>query len=509
MKNTTRRARHEKLAPRRAVVDIGSNTVRLVIYGGPLRAPVTLWNEKVAPQLGKALDGSGGSIPEDAMDEAVAALARYRHIVRDLGIEQVDVVATAAAREASNGPEFLRRVAATGFDVKLLDGPEEARLSALGAIAAFRNARGTVADLGGGSLELIEIGDGECNDGVSLPLGTLRLAALRKKSHFRRRVSDMFDKAGWAGAQDRPLYMIGGTWRAFASCAMSARKYPLSDPHSYEMSLEKADELAAKLIRSKPAKLAEVRGVSPMRAEKLPHAAALLRVLLEELRPEKLVFSSWGLREGLLYDRLDPLDQARDPLIAGISAFAEQRYATITDATLLAAWTADMAHGDGETSERLRLAAGQLAIALHRVEPNLRLNYATEWALDKRWIGIDARGRAMICAALFGSLGRTAVPDALRVLADDDDLREAVGWGLAFRLARQLGASSKVSLTTSALRAKKKNLVLRLDKSRAALATWPVERDLEMLADWLGLSPKIKIGDFTFDEPDDGADFAS
>ncbi|GMM92926.1 Ppx/GppA family phosphatase [Qipengyuania sp. MTN3-11] len=501
--SSNRRVRPERPLPRRAVVDIGSNTVRLVIYGGPLRAPITLWNEKVAPQLGKALSGTGGAIPEEAMEEAIAAIARYRHIVEDLGIEQVDVVATAAARDATNGPEFMRRAAETGFDVRLLDGPEEARLSAMGAIAAFRDARGTVADLGGGSLELIAIGDGECKDGVSLPLGTLRLSALRKKAHFRRRVVELLAKEGWSGAHDGPLYMIGGTWRAFAACAMRARKYPLTDPHSFEMSVEEANELAAKLVRSKPAKLVEVRGVSPMRAEKLPDAAALLQVLLKELGPSKLVFSSWGLREGLIYDRLDPLDKARDPLIAAISAFASQRYATITDATLLAAWTADMAHGDGETSERLRLAAGQLAIALHRVEPNLRLNYATEWALDKRWIWLDARGRAMICAALFGSLGRTALPDALRELAGDDDLREAVGWGLAFRLARQLGASSKVSLTTSALRAKKKNLVLRLDKSRAALATWPVERDLEMLADWLGLTPKIKTGDFQFDEPDD------
>lgn len=499
----SRRPRAERPLPRRAVIDIGSNTVRLVIYGGPLRAPVTLWNEKVAPQLGKALDANGGAIPDEAMDEAIAALARYRHIVDDLGIEQVDAVATAAARDATNGPDLLRRAADAGFAVRLLEGTEEARLSALGVISAFRDARGTVADLGGGSLELIRIEGGECQDGISLPLGTLRLAALREKDHFRRRVADMLGETNWAPGTDEPLYLVGGTWRAFASFAMQARDYPLTDPHGFELGAEEADALAAQLVRSKPARLVDVRGVSAMRAEKLPDAAALLRVMLKELRPERLVFSSWGLREGLLYDRLDPLEKSRDPLIAGISAFAAQRHATITDAALLAAWTADMAHGDGETSERLRLAAGQLAIALHRVEPNLRVNYATEWALDKRWVWVDARGRAMICAALFGSLGRTALPDTLRLLAGDDDLREAVGWGLAFRLARQLGASSRVSLTTSALRAKKKNLVLLLDRSRADLVTWPVERDLEMLAGWLSLSPKVKIGDFSFDEVDD------
>ena len=497
--------RNPRPVPRRAVVDIGSNTVRLVIYGGPLRAPVTLWNEKVAPQLGSELT-SKGAIPEKAMTEALAALARYRHIVDDLGIEEVDAVATAAAREASNGEDFLRRAREIGFAVRLLDGPEEARLSATGVIAAFRNARGTVADLGGGSLELVSIGDGGCGEGTSLPLGTLRLPALRAKQSFAKRIGKMIDKSGWTNGHGEALYMVGGTWRAFAACAMRARKYPLTDPHSFALPVQEAAALAARIARSKPQKLIDIRGVSPMRAEKLPDAAALLKVLLAKLEPDRLIFSSWGLREGLIYDRLDPLEKARDPLIAAISTFAAQRYATITDAALLAAWTADIANGDGGTSERLRLAAGQLAIALHRVEPNLRLNYATEWALDKRWIWIDARGRAMVCAALFGSLGRNSVPDALRELASDDDLREGVAWGLAFRLARQLGASSKVSLTTSALRAKKKNLVLRLDRSREALVTWPVERDLEMLADWLGLQPKVKIGDFSFEEPEDGED---
>lgn len=500
--NGNTRRRDHALAPRRAVIDIGSNTVRLVIYAGPLRAPVVLWNEKVAPQLGRALTATG-AIPEDAMEEALAALARYRHIVEDLGIEQIDAVATAAARDASNGAEFLDRARRAGLAVTLLEGAEEARLSALGAIAAFPRTRGTVADLGGGSLELVAVADGSCRDGVSLPLGTLRLPGLREKQDFSRRIAKMVEKARWSGPEPGPIYMIGGTWRAFASCAMHARKYPLTDPHGFGMTVEEADALAAKIARSKPQKLIEVPGVSPMRADKLPDAGALLRVLLAELKPEGLVFSSWGLREGMLYDRLDEMERSRDPLLVAVTAFAQQRHASITDATLLAAWSADIAHGDGETSERLRLAAGQLAIALHRVEPNLRLNYATEWALDKRWIGLDARGRAMICAALFGSLGRTAVPDALRKLAGDDDLREAIAWGLAFRLARQLGASSRVSLTTSSLRARKKYLVLRLDRSRAELVTGPVERELEVLADWLGLSPKVKLGDFNADEADE------
>jgi exopolyphosphatase/guanosine-5'-triphosphate,3'-diphosphate pyrophosphatase len=141
-----------------------------------------------------------------------------------------------------------------------------------------------------------------------------------------------------------------------------------------------------------------------------------------------------------------------------------------------------------------------LSGALQRVEPNLRDSHAIEWSLGKRWIDLDARGRAMICAALFGSMGRTELPERLRVLASDDDLREGVTWGLGFRLARRLGGGSRMSLTTSALKRKKKSLVLRLDESRAALAIYPATRDFEILAEWLDLKPKIKIGSFAVSE---------
>ncbi len=176
--------------------------------------------------------------------------------------------------------------------------------------------------------------------------------------------------------------------------------------------------------------------------------------------------------------------------------------ASITHAAMLAAWSVELADGKGRSrgNERLRLASAQLAAALHRVEPNLRYNHALEWALDKRWIGCDARSRAMLCAALIGSMGRTAIPDRLRSLATDDDLREAVTWGLGFKLARRLGAASRVSMISSALIRKKRRLILRLDPSRAPLGNYPVTKDLEILANFLALEPKVKIGEI---EPED------
>lgn len=497
----SRKARWERrhLYPRRAVIDIGSNTVRLVVYDGPLRAPEVIWNEKVAARLGQDLSTSG-KIPPVASKEALGALARYALIVEDLGVEHVQTVATAAAREASNGAAFLRKVKKLGLKPRLLSGEEEARVSAMGVIGAFPGAQGTVADLGGGSLEFVSIEHGDHHHGSSLPLGTLRLPALRAKSNFGKRIRKEMGKVGWAQAHPGPLYMVGGTWRALARYAMNAADYPLTDPHGFELDVEEAQRLCNKLVRAKPEKLSSIKGISAMRSTCLPDAAAMLRVMLDEFEPDGLIFSSWGLREGLLFDELDPLQRAKDPLLAGVVAFAGVRDASITVATRLAGWTVNITRDSGNPDEPMRLAAIQLAMALQRVEPNLRYNYATEWALDKRWIGCDARGRAMICSALLGSLGRTEVPVSFRRLASDDDLHEGLTWGLGYRVARRLRAGSHAMMTTSSLTRKKNKLVLRLDKSRAAMAHYPLTFDLEVLATWLDLEPKIKIGSYDFEE---------
>lgn len=502
---------HRRLIhPPRAVIDIGSNTVRLVIYEGTARAPEVVWNEKVAARLGRDLSETG-LIPPEAQAEAMAALARYALIVEDRGIVDVQTVATAATRDAENGDDFLARVAELGLKPRQLSGVEEANASAFGAIGAFPGAVGMVADLGGGSLELVSIGNGECHDAASLPFGTLRLPALRAaRGKFSKHVHEALEGIGWASAHPGPLFMIGGTWRAFAHYAMRAADYPLTDPHGFRLSVKDAHRLAKLLCDTKPSKLVGIPEITPMRAAYLPDAAALLRPLLAELRPEELIFSSWGIREGMLYSRLSSLTRAQDPLLSGVHAFAGPRDAPITDATRVAGWTVDIADGRGKRNERLRLVSAQLAAALQRVEPNLRTNHATEWALDKRWIDCSPRDRAMICAALFGSLGRTELPAKLRILASDEDLREGVTWGLGFRLARRLGAGTRVALGASRLRLKKGALVLYIDESRAALATWPLTHDFEVLADWLGRKPRIKTGTYEFadtldeeDEPEE------
>jgi len=480
--------------PDRAVIDIGSNTVRMVVYAGSARAPETLLNEKVTARLGRDLAATR-RLSDKAQQVALAGLRRFHLLLQATGVQDITVVATAAARDAENGPEFLDKVREIGFAPRLLTGEEEAVASAAGVIAAFPDAHGVVADLGGGSLELVCVEEGEANQGVSLPFGTLRLDSLRKKGSrsFKGFVHKAFARVGWAVAHPGPLYLVGGTWRAFARTAMIHAGSPLTDSHGFELAPGEADDIARQLIRSNAAILKETAGLPSVRADALPDAAALLRVMLAELQPSGLVFSSWGLREGLLYQQLTPAVRHQDPLLLGVSRFAAPLGGSVSRATLMAGWTSEAVAAGDSYGERLRLAATILALAAVRLEPNIRTRHAVDWALHKRWIGLDMPGRARIAAALTATGGRTGMPAELLALAGEDELYQAIGWGLAIRLCRRIGAGSRLSLTGSKLVRTDERLVLRFEPGAEALCNDGVAGDLAMLAGWLGLPHAIQL----------------
>ncbi|WP_299193805.1 Ppx/GppA family phosphatase [uncultured Erythrobacter sp.] len=485
----------------RAIIDIGSNTVRLVVYGGSMRAPVVLLNEKVTARLGRDIAVSG-RLADEAVELAMGGLARFALLLDDLGIDDVETVATAAVREASNGPEFIGEIQRLGFAPRLLSGEEEACVSASGIAGAFPGAQGSVADLGGGSLELVAINQGETGQPVSMPLGALRLPEYRlgrdTDAEMRKALESVIGKNGWNLAsgkahEPQPLYLVGGTWRAMAVFAMESRSHPLTDPHGFELSAKGAAKLATRLSGESAARLGSHPRISSMRAEMLPDAAVLLHALLLQLGPSRVVFSSWGLREGLLYDRLEAHEKSQDPLLTGVSAFAKLRGAPATLATRIAGWTVDAAPSRIHGSERLRLAATMLALASMQIEPNIRLPQAIDWALHKRWIAIDAGERALLAAAIAANGNALDLPESVKALASEEALEEAVCWGLAVRLARRLGARSRRSLEVSRLRVENGELVLRLARSHAALFGQPSEKDIALLAGRLGIGWRVEI----------------
>ncbi len=480
--------------PERAIIDIGSNTVRMVVYGGSMRAPVVLLNEKVAARLGREM-AETGRIPRDSFDLAVKGLRRFKLLLEELEIDDIETVATAASRDAENGAEFIAAVNEIGFDPRVISGEEEARVSAQGVIGAFPGVEGVMADLGGGSLELIRIANGETSDASSLPLGTLRLSAFGdgKPDAMRKALSKELKNAGWGQPIEAPLYLVGGTWRAMAVYAMEKVGHPLSDPHGLWLDPKRARVLAEDLAQASPETLQQIERISTMRSTTMPHAAVLLQAMLKKLQPERLVFSSWGLREGLLYDRLEVGMRVQDPLLAGLTLFAAQRGAPPRLATRVAGWTVDAVPAGKHGSERLRLAATMLSLASMQIEPNLRLHQAVDWALHKRWIGIEAHERAMMAAAVCANRNHLDLPPEVKALASEEALNEAIGWGLSVRLARRLGARSRRSFQVSRLLREGDTLVLQLRESHQDLQGIPQQKDMTLLANHLGGDYAIRV----------------
>lgn len=478
--------------PVRAIIDIGSNTVRLVIYDGPPRAPAVLFNEKVTARLGKGVAESGRLAPK-AVAAALAALARYRALLDLKGVHDVQAVATAAVRDASDGAAFLDKVRALGFAPRLLSGEEEAVASATGVIGAFPDARGVVADLGGGSLELVDVAAGECSHGVSLPLGTLRLPAIgaeRLEAAVRAMVAD----AGWSPpGPGATLYLVGGSLRQIARYALHHGHSLTDDPHGLELTAAAAARIARAVMRSKPEALGAIPGISASRLSSLPDAAALLAALVRLIGPERVVFSSWGLREGLLHAALPDAVRAGDPLLAGIAAHAARHRVDAHVAEAMARWTAPAHDGADLPRERLRLAATMLGLALANLEPNLRTDLGMVWALRKRWVGITSRERAMLAAALMAGGGQLAIPRGWNAMADAADLAQAQGWGLAMRLARRLTAAAPAAIAATALRCEGDVLVLTADPAAAGLVNDAARRDLKALAAHLALKSEIRL----------------
>ena len=473
-----------------AIIDIGSNSVRLVVYSGAPRIPSIIFNEKVMAGLGKGLV-KNGALSEGAQERALRAMRRFALLVREMDVARSRVVATAAVRDASNGGEFLEKVREIGFDPEVLSGGEEARKAGYGVLSAIPGASGIIGDLGGGSLELVDVEGGEILNTISLPFGVLRLPALCDKGD-----GDLVKKLDKAIAgtglrkrgKDRPFYMVGGSWRALALLDMEITSYPLPIVHQYRMPPNRASELRKTIEGLTKDQAAGIPSLSLTRVPQLPYANMLLKALVEELKPSDLVVSSFGIREGLLYDELDAKTRALDPLLTaareagrGLGRFAEH-------GNLLDRWIAPL-FDDSPEDTRLRLAACILADIGWRAHPDFRAERGLDMALHGNWVGIDGPGRVTIAQALYCNFGGSdeefaSLPVAR--LCSKERLRRASLWGLAMRLGQRFSGGVAGSLERSRLGMKNGTLRLELRRGDEALFGEAVERRLKNLANALG-----------------------
>ena len=485
------RAFRTETDPRTAIIDIGSNSIRLVVYQGPARLPSVLFNEKVLAGLGRNLASSNAIAPE-AMTLAAATLARFAGLTREMEVTRLRTVATAAVRDAVNGPELIAHARAVGLDVELLSGEQEALAAGAGVLSAFPDADGIVGDLGGGSLELVRVQGGRTHDRVSFPLGVLRLAALRAKGEgtLEKQVARTIDKAGWAGkGRGLPLYLVGGSWRALARLDMDLSRYPLPIIHGYAMNADTIARLSRTIEQTTRSRLRATPGLSAGRIPTMRDAAAILTLLLRQLGGTETIVSAFGLREGLLYQALDDPGRAQDPLTVATRDEGRRSGRFPEHGDLLDRWLAPLFDRDTPAAARLRNAACQLADVGWRANPEYRAERGVEIALHGNWVGIDAAGRAQLAQALHASLGGPGSPEPLPTLASKERLDRATAWGLAVRLGQRLSGGLAGPLRRSRLSADEGTVTLHLAPEDRALYGDTVERRHTALATFLGRLP--------------------
>jgi exopolyphosphatase/guanosine-5'-triphosphate,3'-diphosphate pyrophosphatase len=403
-----------------AVIDVGSNSIRLVIYRLDGRAIWTVYNEKALAGLGRDLPSTGRLSP-DGVEIALTAIRRFRALLDGWRAEDVTAAATAAVREAADGPAFLKRVREeTGLSVRVLTGEEEARYAALGVIAGQPDAQGVVGDLGGSSLELVLLNDARPDEGATLPLGPFALGAPRPLDLDRTRRVIESALAPYANRfATRHFHAVGGAWRNLALFHMELADYPLHVAHQYEMSRADALSVSRLVARQSRASLERMQGLSKKRIETLPYSAVVLEELIERLGVERVTISAFGVREGLLLEAMDPEVRNRDPLIEGCEALTATRGISSELGGALEAWLTPaferLPPVFGDRDPVLLAAACRLADLGALLHPDHRADLAFEQVLRAPIAGMSHPERAFLASVAFAR--HTSAPNPPEAVA--------------------------------------------------------------------------------------------
>ena len=484
-----------------AIVDIGSNSVRLVAYESLSRALTPIFNEKVLCGLGRGV-ATTGFLSEEATAKALAALQRFRVLCRTMGIANIRVLATAAVRDAANGPAFLELAEqAIGCEIDLLTGPREAQLSGLGVASSIWTADGVVGDLGGGSLELADVAGGKVGRGVTLPLGGLSLLELSDRSPKKaaKIARDTLQKVKMLDSlAGRTFYAVGGTWRALARLHMGQREYPMQIMHNYVIPTRDALEFVKLVERIETEALTAIEIVSPTRRPLLAYGAAVMEEIIRRSTPSEIVISALGVREGLLFEGLSPEEQAQDPLITAARQFNLLRSRAPGHAEELFHWTSQFL-GDSHLEEtpeetRLRHAACLLSDIAWRAHPDYRGEQAYDLVANAAFVGLDHPSRAYLAlAASYRHVsGDQEVSPRARSLVSPRQLDRARLLGAAMRVAYIVSAAMPGVLPRTPMAVQRGHVVLTLPSDLAQLNSDRLQSRLRQFARLLGGDPEVR-----------------
>jgi exopolyphosphatase/guanosine-5'-triphosphate,3'-diphosphate pyrophosphatase len=495
--------RPRKRASSVAVIDIGSNSVRLVVYEKMARSLITIFNEKTLCGLGREVQTTGLLAP-DAVAKALTSLKRFRALCRVMKVGRVYAIATAACRDATNGPDFIAKAERIcGVRIDILSGPREAKLSALGVVSGIHKPDGIVGDLGGGSLELIDVRGNRVRSGVTLPLGSLALQDLSHKSLKRaERIvrSELTGVAQLKAGRGRVFYAVGGTWRALARIHIIQSEYPLRVMHGYAIPAPDALDYARRLRRLVAANvLANIEVVADARRPLLAYAALVLEYIIRVAKPKTIVFSTFGVREGLLYAKLPQTERAKDGLICAAQDLNELLSRSARHAQELIEWTDRLVRvvklRETEEDRRLRHAACLLSDIGWRVHPDHRGEETLNLITNGNFGAVSHQGRAFVALSVFyryaGLSEQNEPPVIIQQLVPPAMLERARVLGAAFRVAHLITAARPGVLPATHFRSNGRKLMLVFEHRLVDLVADRVGSRFKQLARLVGRSGSI------------------
>ncbi|BBL53264.1 exopolyphosphatase [Bartonella quintana] len=462
-----------------AVIDIGSNSVRLVIYEGLVRLPTVLFNEKVLCGLGQGVEKTG-FLEEKSIKIALRTLKRFRVLCQQIGADEVYILATAAAREAKNGLAFIRDAEnILQQKIHLLSGTEEAIYSAYGVISTFYRPKGISGDLGGGSLELIDIDNADVGKGITLPLGGLWLRSMSNNdiAMAAKIAHEQFYKSAVVyKGMARYFYAVGGTWRNLAKLHMAAKHYQLPVVHGYEVDAIEMENFLHLVASGNIDNMKGILAVSQNRRQLLSYGAIVLIELIQCIGFEKIIFSGAGVREGFLYSRLPQEIRSSDPLIAACTEMAILRARSPKQAEELIGFTTNAfeVFGISETENecRYRKAACLLADIGWRIHPDYRGNEAAHQIALGSYSGISHEGRIYVALAVFFRNTSSLIDEeslAIFRLATKNIIEKARILGEIMRIAHLFSASTAGILPHLSWHKKTDHVVLHIPRRHADL----------------------------------------
>lgn len=479
------------------VVDIGSNTVRLVVYDVPTRLPIPIFNEKAQCALGSGLSRSGRLNPK-GIDEALRSLARFVRLAAAMGVDHLQLVATAAVRDAGDGLAFVAKVERVcGVPVHVLSGAEEARLAAVGLLNGTPGADGVLGDLGGGSLDLVSLDMGQVGHFATLPLGHLRLGEESggDRAKAREILEQRLATVPWlTGMGGRTIWCVGGSWRALARIFIDQTHHPLHVVDNFCISFFEALKLSELMAQLSTSTLERLPGLPASRLASIPFAAAALAALLRAAKPKEVVFSAFGMREGQMLELLPPAIRRQDPLISACEMALERTGRFSISGLELLEWLTPAFPVENETERRLRLAICLLSEIGWSEHPDYRAVHAYHRVLRLPYPGLTHPDRAEMALATLIRYGgeeddRMVAP--VRTLLDERRLNRARATGLGLRLAHTLCGGAPGLLPQTKLRLSDKTLTLEIPTGAAIFLSEAVDRRFARLARVLGVKPTL------------------